>query len=274
MLLLFDVGNTNICITTFDGNKATGGKEGSNSGGSIYATAYDAACNFELENITFINGKADYMGGGMYLTDNAVLTYKNLTFINNSAELGGGLYWDRAGVTIEDMTFNSVIAAVQTGKADIAASGITVTEERKKNVNFTIPYVTAKQVILVPVDSPIQSAADLKGKRIGVQQSTTGDIYVTENIGDPERFENSAILVATLVAGKLDAGVLDGDPAKEYVKTNPQLHILKEALTFEDYAFAISKKNPKLLAEFNKAMEEMFADGTIAKIFAKYDDKN
>ncbi len=177
-------------------------------------------------------------------------------------------------VTIEDMTFNSVIAAVQTGKADIAASGITVTEERKKNVNFTIPYVTAKQVILVPVDSPIQSAADLKGKRIGVQQSTTGDIYVTENIGDPERFENSAILVATLVAGKLDAGVLDGDPAKEYVKTNPQLHILKEALTFEDYAFAISKKNPKLLAEFNKAMEEMFADGTIAKIFAKYDDKN
>ena len=177
-------------------------------------------------------------------------------------------------VTIEDMTFNSVIAAVQTGKADIAASGITVTEERKKNVNFTIPYVTAKQVILVPVDSPIQSAADLKGKRIGVQQSTTGDIYVTENIGDPERFENSAILVATLVAGKLDAGVLDGDPAKEYVKTNPQLHILKEALTFEDYAFAISKKNPELLAEFNKAMEEMFADGTIAKIFAKYDDKN
>jgi polar amino acid transport system substrate-binding protein len=176
-------------------------------------------------------------------------------------------------VTIEDMTFNSVIAAVQSGKADIAASGITVTEERKKSVNFTIPYVTAKQVILVPKDSPIQSAADLKGKRIGVQQSTTGDIYVTENIGTPERFENSAILVATLVANKLDAGVLDGDPAKEYVKANPQLHILTEALTFEDYAFAISKKNPELLAKFNKAMQEMFDDGTIAAIFAKYADK-
>ncbi len=176
-------------------------------------------------------------------------------------------------VEIQDMSFNSVIAAVQTGKADIAASGITVTEERKKQVNFTIPYVTAKQVILVPVDSPIQSAEDLKGKRIGVQQSTTGDIYVTENIGDPERFENSAILVATLVAGKLDAGVLDGDPAKEYVKTNPQLHILKEALTFEDYAFAISKKNPELLDKFNKAMQEMTDDGTMAAIFAKYSDK-
>ncbi|MEE0936161.1 MAG: Ig-like domain repeat protein, partial [Methanobrevibacter sp.] len=93
-----------VINTTFDGNKATGGKEGSNSGGSIYATAYDTACNFELENITFINGKADYMGGGMYLTNNAVLTYKNLTFINNSAELGGGLYWDRA-VTIQGMNF-------------------------------------------------------------------------------------------------------------------------------------------------------------------------
>lgn len=176
-------------------------------------------------------------------------------------------------VSIEDMAFNSVIAAVQSGKADIAASGITVTEERKKNVNFTIPYVTAKQVILVPVDSPIQSADDLKDKRIGVQQSTTGDIYVTENIGAPQRFENSAILVATLVAGKLDAGVLDDAPASEYVKSNPQLHILKEALTFEDYAFAISKKNPELLAKFNAAMEEMKADGTMAKIFAKYEEK-
>ncbi len=176
-------------------------------------------------------------------------------------------------VEIQDMAFNSVIAAVQTGKADIAASGITVTEERKKQVNFTIPYVTAKQVILVPVDSPIQSAEDLKGKRIGVQQSTTGDIYVTENIGAPERFENSAILVATLVAGKLDAGVLDDAPAGEYVKNNPQLHILKKALTFEDYAFAISKKNPELLEKFNKAMQEMIDDGTMAAIFQKYEDK-
>lgn len=176
-------------------------------------------------------------------------------------------------VKIEDMAFNSVIAAVQSGKADIAASGITVTEERKKNVNFTIPYVTAKQVVIVPVDSPIQTVADLKGKRIGVQQSTTGDIFVTENIGNPERFENSAILVATLVEGKLDAGVLDDAPASEYIEKNPQLKVLKEALTFEEYAFAFSKDNPELLAEFNAALEEMFEDGTIAKIFAKYNDK-
>lgn len=176
-------------------------------------------------------------------------------------------------VEIEDMAFNSVIAAVQSGKADIAASGITVTEERKKNVNFTIPYVTAKQVVIVPIDSPIQSVADLKGKRIGVQQSTTGDVYVTNNIGDPERFENSAILVATLAAGKLDAGVLDDAPASEYAAKNPQLRVLKEALTFEEYAFALSKDNPELLKKFNAALDEMFEDGTITKIFAKYNDK-
>ena len=72
-------------------------------------------------------------------------------------------------LVIQDMKFDSVILAVQTGKADIAASGITVTEDRKKQVNFTVPYVTAAQVIIVPKKSPIKTPEDLKGKRIGVQ---------------------------------------------------------------------------------------------------------
>ncbi|MBO5991342.1 MAG: transporter substrate-binding domain-containing protein, partial [Lentisphaeria bacterium] len=82
---------------------------------------------------------------------------------------------------IQDMSFDSVIAAVQSGKADIAASGITVTEERKKQVLFTHAYVIAEQAIIVKKDSPIKAAADLKGKRIGVQHGTTGDTFVTQN---------------------------------------------------------------------------------------------
>lgn len=76
-------------------------------------------------------------------------------------------------LVVEDMSFDSVIAAVQAGKADVAASGITVTDERKRQVGFSHPYVTAQQVVIVPKDSEIRGSADLKGKRIGVQHGTT-----------------------------------------------------------------------------------------------------
>lgn len=108
-------------------------------------------------------------------------------------------------LVVEDMSFDSVIAAVQAGKADVAASGITVTDERKRQVGFSHPYVTAQQVVIVPKDSEIRGSADLKGKRIGVQHGTTGDLYVTRNIREPERFPNGSLAVAALDAGKLDA---------------------------------------------------------------------
>jgi len=96
-------------------------------------------------------------------------------------------------MSVEDMKFDSVIVSLQTGKGDIAASGLTVTEDRKRQVNFSIPYVSAKQTIIVRKDSAIDSAAALKGVRIGVQHGTTGDSYVTDNIQEPERFDDAAV---------------------------------------------------------------------------------
>ncbi len=176
---------------------------------------------------------------------------------------------------IIDMKFDSVILAVQTGKAEIAASGITVTEERKKQVNFTIPYVTASQVIIVPANSDIKTKADLKDKRIGVQQGTTGDLYVTQNYDKaPERFENGALAAAALRAGKLDAVVLDGEPAKVHVSEHAkELKILPEILTEEFYAFAIAKDNVKLLNEFNKCLAEMIQSGELQQILDKHLNK-
>ena len=121
-------------------------------------------------------------------------------------------------LVIQDMKFDSVILAVQSGKADIAASGITVTADRRKQVNFTVPYVTAAQVIIVPKKSTIKTPTDLKGKRIGVQQGTTGDTYVRKHICEPERYDNGALAVAALRAGKVDAVVLDGEPSKVHVQ--------------------------------------------------------
>ncbi len=177
-------------------------------------------------------------------------------------------------LVIEDMAFDSVIAAVQTGKADVAASGITVTEDRRKQIDFTTSYVKADQVIIVRENGAVASSADLKGKRIGVQHGTTGDMYVTSNIQEPERFQDGALAVASLVTGKIDAVVLDSSPAAEHVARNTGICILPGALASEEYAMAISKNRPELLAMFNKTMAEMKEDGTMARIWARYLDKD
>ena len=173
---------------------------------------------------------------------------------------------------IIDMKFDSVILAVQTGKCEIAASGITVTEERKKQINFTIPYVTATQVIIVPKNSPLKTPDSLKDKkiRIGVQQGTTGDLYVAEKLHEPQRYDNAGLAVAALLTGKLDAVVCDGEPAKVHVEKHPELVILPVALTSEEYAFAIDKKNTQLLKDFNRELVKMHKSGRLQQILDKY----
>jgi polar amino acid transport system substrate-binding protein len=119
--------------------------------------------------------------------------------------------------------------------------------------------------------SGITGVADLEGKRIGVQQGTTGDIY-SEDIADAEisRFNKGSEAVLALVQGKVDAVVIDDLPAKEYVKQNPETMILDEYFTQEEYAICFSKDNAALTAEFNTAIEELKADGTLQQIIDYY----
>lgn len=174
-------------------------------------------------------------------------------------------------LVIQDMSFDSVIAAVSTGKADVAASGITVTEERRRQVNFSLPYVEARQVIIVPVASTIAGKGDLNGKRIGVQHGTTGDLFVSRNIGEPERFQNGALGVSALLAGKIDVLVLDDQPAKVFENKYPdKIKILAESLTTESYAFAVAKGNETLLAQIDSVLETMKRDGRLEAILEKY----
>ena len=175
---------------------------------------------------------------------------------------------------IQDMAFDSVIAAVQTGKADIAASGITVTEERKKQVFFTDPYVVAEQVIIVKNNSSVKSKADLKKARIGVQHGTTGDTFVTKEIKEPERFANGPLAVAALLADKIDAVVVDGEPAEVYIAQNQGLKKINEPLTSEEYAFAIGKHNPELLNKFNLELLKLRNSGELVSIITHYKELN
>ena len=168
------------------------------------------------------------------------------------------------------MSFDSVITAVVSGKADVAASGITVTPERRRKVDFSIPYVEAAQVIIVPKGSPIRKREDIRGKRIGVQHGATGDIYVTRNIQQPERFPNGALAVAAVAAGKVDAAVIDQDPATMYVAGNDRLEILPEPLTSESYAIAVRKGDTALLQDINGTIAALKASGKLEEIRNAY----
>ena len=166
---------------------------------------------------------------------------------------------------VENIDFDSAIPAVISGKADIAAAGITVTEDRKKNVDFSVPYVKTGIVVIYKKSAPFKDVAQLKGKRIGVQGGTTSDTYVLEQLKqEPERFRSPPEAVAALTAGRVDFVISDIDPAKNFVKGETDLE-LSDFLTFEEYAIAIRKGRPELLAAINETIAELKADGRLAK---------
>lgn len=172
---------------------------------------------------------------------------------------------------IEDMAFDSIIAAVASGKADFGLAGMTVTEERLESINFSDTYAHATQVVIVAEGSEITGVADLDGKKVGVQLGTTGDIYA-EDITDVtiERYNKGFEAVQALSQGKIDAVIIDNEPAKVFVAENEGLVLLDEAFTEEDYAMAIAKENTELLEKVNTALAELKEDGTLQTIVDKY----
>ena len=181
---------------------------------------------------------------------------------------------DKLGLQLEivDMDFDSLVASVQSGKIDMSLAGMTVTEERKQNVDFTDSYATGVQVIIVKDDSDIASVDDLQDKLIGVQQGTTGHLYCADDFGEENviPYANGATAVQALLQGKVDCVVIDQEPAKAFVEANEGLKILETAYTTEDYAAAVSKDNPALTAALNSALQELKDDGTIQGILGKY----
>jgi polar amino acid transport system substrate-binding protein len=143
---------------------------------------------------------------------------------------------DKMGVEldVQDMAFDSLIPAVQSGKADFTAAGMTVNEDRKKNVDFTDTYAEAAQVIIVKEGSEIKTPDDLTGKKIGVQTGTTGDIYADDiENAVVNRYNKGMEAVMALTQDKIDAVIIDSEPAKVFVKENSGLVILDEAFTEE-----------------------------------------
>ena len=172
--------------------------------------------------------------------------------------------------SVESVNFDSVIPTVISGKADLAAAGITITEDRKKNVGFSVPYVKTGIVFVYKEATPYAKGPDAKGKKVGVQSGTTSETFVTEVLKQqPERFDSPAAAVAALKAGRVDVVIADIDPAKNCVKGEADL-ALSDFITTEEYAVAIRKGQPELLQASNEPLAELKANGRLAKWVETY----
>lgn len=176
---------------------------------------------------------------------------------------------------IENMEFKSLVGAMESKNLDVIAAGMTVTDERKEAVDFTDSYYTSNQYIIVKKESKVKKLSDLNGKKIGVQEGTTGDFIASgdsKTVKDAtvKRYKKGADAVVALRQGGVDAVVIDANPAKEYVKNNKGLKLIKDESSKEQYAFAVQKGNEKLAKEINKQLKAIKADGTYDKLVKKY----
>ncbi len=187
---------------------------------------------------------------------------------------------DDLGVKLEitDIAFDSCIPALKAGKADFCMAGMSVTEDRKKNADFTNTYFNASQVILVKKgNTDISKPKDLDGKVVGVQQGTTGDTYCTNEDGkndisvkEVKRYQKFVDAVSDLIAGRIDAVVLDDYPAKQFLKDNEgKIEKVSDNLTTEEYAAAVPKGS-NLAGEINKVIKKLSDSGEMNQIIDKY----
>ena len=169
-------------------------------------------------------------------------------------------------LAIEDVEFDSVLPSLIAGKAELAAAGITVTEDRKMMVDFSTPYVRTGIVMIYDKANPYDDGEAAKGKRIGVQNGTTSADYVREQLGqEPEMFDSPASAFAALKQGKVDLVIADIDPAKSVIRGEADYEI-SDLLTVEEYAVAIKKGQPELLAVVNRVIEDLRDSGELDEI--------
>lgn len=205
-------------------------------------------------------------------------------FENLNGNAPEGFEVDLMGLLAEEMgiesnylpstKFDTIVPLIQTGgKADVGVSGITITDERLEQVDFTDPVCDVNQSITVLKDSGITDVAQLEGKKIGGQSGTTGFQWAAENIKGAEviAFDEMTAVFAALQSGQIDAIAVDWPVANYYVKNAyTDCQIIKEIPTGEQYAIAVSKENPELTKALNKALQAVHDNGKYDELAAKW----
>lgn len=181
-------------------------------------------------------------------------------------------------LVIKNMDFDGALLAVQQGKVDFVAAGVSVDEERKKVMDFSTEYVDSTEVVVVNAVNPKVTEATnegLTGKIIGVQQGNIADIYVSNKdnfeAGEVKRYTKFSQASEDLKNGKIDCIVMDSYPAEELVaSSNGDLMALEGTLFQDKYAIAVQKGNTELLNQINTVIEKLIEDGKIEEFTANH----
>ena len=177
---------------------------------------------------------------------------------------------------VQNMSFDGSLMAVQQGKVDFAAAGISVTEDRKKNMDFTIEYTTSKQVIIVNAAAErVKSVEDLNSDLIiGVQSGTVADVYCDDEGFTNKRQYNKFMEAALdLKNDKIDCIIMDSLPAEQIVAENPDLKILDKEVFTDKYAIAVQKGNTELLDQINAVLQQLMDEGKIEEFIINHTTK-
>lgn len=163
---------------------------------------------------------------------------------------------------VENMKFDSLIVALNSGKIDFIASGMTITPERQASVNFSEPYYEATQVLLVNKDNDtIHTLDDIKDKHFAVQLGSTADMMSKKYTQNVTAFNTGFEAIMELKNGKVDLVLFDSEPAANYLAKNPDLKLIKLDFPAEFYGFAVSKQQPELLTNINNTLKNLKESG-------------
>lgn len=177
-------------------------------------------------------------------------------------------------VKFENIPFNGLFSAVQSGRIDMAMSSITITQKRLAEVSFAQPLYDSDQSLTVTAASGLSSLADMSGKVIGVDTGSTGDMWATEHMAehgfaDIRRFEGLAPAMLDLANGRIDGYISDIPSLQYYVKDKPQFTVVARILSGEQYSLMFAKDAP-LAAEVSDVMTTMKEDGFVAATHKKW----
>ena len=178
-------------------------------------------------------------------------------------------------LVVKDIAFDSIINEVKTGKADFGAAGISYSEDRAKNVDFSINYAVSKQVVIVNNNSSITNVNGISNKKIAVQLGSIADTFVTEKYKNANVVRQKKYLAAIedLKTGKVDCVVMDELPAKEIVSKNEGIKILDGSLTNDSYGMVVKKGNKELLDAINMVLQNLKDEGKIDEFIIKHTEK-
>ena len=178
-------------------------------------------------------------------------------------------------LVVKDVSFDSIIHEVKSGKADLGVAGISYSDERAKQVDFSLEYTTSRQVVLVRESSSINSIDDIKGKKIAVQLGSVADMYVSEMYDNKNIVREKKYLAAIqdLKDKKVECVVMDELPAKEIVGENNDIRILNDILAEDSYGIIVDKGNKDLLDVVNRVVERLRQEGKIDKFIINHSSK-